>query len=67
MIPISIAEALLAQTMNLALVDGGHFHIEKKAMILFADMLRDQLKEYHWDVLFVEVCEKEQVPMRYYE
>jgi dinuclear metal center YbgI/SA1388 family protein len=59
-------EALLAQTMNLALIDGGHFHIEKKAMTLFADMLRDRLKEYQWDV-FVEVCEEEQVPMRYYE
>jgi surfactin synthase thioesterase subunit len=57
---------LLAQTMNLALVDGGHFHTEKKAMTLFIEKLRDRLKEYHWDV-FLEVCEEEQVAMSYYE
>jgi len=57
-------EALLAETMGLALIDGGHFYTEKKALSLFADLLRDRLEERGWNII-LETYEDEQESMRY--
>jgi hypothetical protein len=46
------------------LIDGGHFHLEKIAMNLFADRLRGMVNERGWD-LIIENFEEETAPMRY--
>ena len=56
-------EALEAQNAGLALIDGGHFHTEKAALIPFADRLKGTLTEQDWDVT-VEVYKDEKNPMR---
>jgi len=57
-------EALTAQRLGLALIDGGHFHLEKAAMNLFATRLRDRINEQGWD-LVIETYEDETAPMQY--
>jgi GTP cyclohydrolase I len=57
-------EALLAQGVGLALIDGGHFNLENAAMHLFANILRDKFKDLGWD-LIVETYKDEKAPMRY--
>jgi dinuclear metal center YbgI/SA1388 family protein len=57
-------EALLAQTLGLALIDAGHFNMERAAMHVFGDHLRDKFKDLGWD-LVIEIFEDEKAPMRY--
>jgi GTP cyclohydrolase I len=58
-------EALIARRLGLALIDGGHFHMEKAAMNLFASKLRDKFNDLGWD-LVVEIYEDETAPMQYH-
>ncbi|MDB9822395.1 Nif3-like dinuclear metal center hexameric protein [Deltaproteobacteria bacterium] len=57
-------EALAAESLGLALIDGGHFYTERAALNFFADFLREKLKERGWDVV-AETYEDEKEPMRY--
>jgi len=57
-------EALMAQGLGLALIDGGHFNLEMSAMHVFANHLRDRLKDLGWN-LIIETYEDEKPPMRY--
>lgn len=57
-------EALMARSLGLALIDAGHFSMERAAMHVFADHLRDRFKEMGWDMI-VEIFEDETAPMRY--
>lgn len=57
-------EALAAEELGMALIDGGHFHTEKAALMLFADQFRQRLRQLGWDVL-VERFDEERDPMRY--
>ncbi len=57
-------EALLAQTLGLALIDAGHFNMERAAMCLFADVLRNRFKDLNWDVT-VETFKDETAPMKH--
>ncbi len=57
-------EALMAQTLGLALIDAGHFNMERAAMHVFANDLRDRMKGLNLDVV-VEIFEDEKAPMRY--
>jgi GTP cyclohydrolase I len=57
-------EALTARRLGLALIDGGHFHLEKAAMNLFANQLKDKVTERGWD-LVIENYEDETAPLRY--
>jgi putative NIF3 family GTP cyclohydrolase 1 type 2 len=57
-------EALMAQSLGLALIDAGHFNMEKAAMHAFADDLRNRFRGLDWDVV-VEIFEDEKAPMRY--
>ncbi len=61
---ISHHDALLAQTMDLALIDGGHFQTEKVAMDLLTGHLMKKLDEHGWEVI-IEVHRDEKGPMRY--
>lgn len=38
-------DALVAESLGLALIDGGHFYTERAAMTLFADLLRSRFRE----------------------
>jgi dinuclear metal center YbgI/SA1388 family protein len=56
--------ALEAQSLGIALIDGGHFHIEKKAFRIFSERLREEaIATQGWDVA-LEVDEDETSPMR---
>lgn len=55
---------LEAETLGMALIDGGHFHAEKIALGLFSQPFKEKLKEQKWDVT-VEIYEDEESPMRY--
>ena len=57
-------EALMAQTLGLALIDAGHFSMERAAMHFFADHLRDRFKDLGWDIV-IEIFKDEEAPMRY--
>lgn len=57
-------EALLAQSLGLALIDAGHFNMERAAMHVFADQLRERMKELGWDTV-IEIFNEEKAPMRY--
>jgi dinuclear metal center YbgI/SA1388 family protein len=57
-------DALLAETLGLALVDAGHFHTEKSAFGLFADRFKAFLTEEGWDVL-VEEYQGQRNPLRW--
>jgi dinuclear metal center YbgI/SA1388 family protein len=57
-------EALMAQSLGLALIDAGHFNMERAAMHVFAVRLRDRLNKLGWD-LVIEIFEDEKAPMRY--
>jgi putative NIF3 family GTP cyclohydrolase 1 type 2 len=57
-------EALTAKRLGLALIDGGHFHLEKTAMNIFADRLRDKVTERGWDIV-IETYKDETAPMWY--
>lgn len=55
--------ALEAQSLGIALIDGGHFHIEKKAFSIFSERLSEALTAQGWDV-GLELDEDETSPMR---
>jgi len=57
-------EALMARTLGLALIDAGHFNLERAAMHVFADDLRGRLKGLGWDIV-IEIYEDEKAPMRH--
>jgi dinuclear metal center YbgI/SA1388 family protein len=57
-------DALLAETLGMALIDAGHFHTEKRAFALFGDRFRDLLKQEGWDVM-VENWQEESNPLRW--
>jgi len=57
-------EALMAETLGLALIDAGHFNMERAAMHVFADRLKDRLKGLGRG-LVIEVFKDEETPMRY--
>jgi dinuclear metal center YbgI/SA1388 family protein len=61
---VSHHDALLAQTLGLALVDAGHFHTEKAAFGLFAGRFKAFLTEEGWDVL-VEEYQGQRNPLRW--
>ena len=50
--------------LGLALIDAGHFNMERAAMHAFADDLRNRFRDLNWDVV-VEIFEDEKAPMRY--
>ena len=43
-------DALEAESRGIALIDGGHFYTEKKALILFADRFKGLMEERRWQV-----------------
>jgi putative NIF3 family GTP cyclohydrolase 1 type 2 len=57
-------EALEAESLGLALVDGGHFYTEKAALGPFGDRLKAAFAERNMEVL-VEVYKDEKCPARY--
>jgi len=57
-------EALMADALGLALIDAGHFNLERAAMHIFADHLRDRFKDAGWD-LKLEIYEDEKMPFRH--
>jgi dinuclear metal center YbgI/SA1388 family protein len=61
---VSHHDALLAETLGLALVDAGHFHTEKTAFGLFADRFKALLTQEGWDVL-VEEYQGQRDPLRW--
>jgi dinuclear metal center YbgI/SA1388 family protein len=42
--------ALEGQSLGMALIDGGHFHLEKKAFGVFSERLKDILSSYGWKI-----------------
>jgi dinuclear metal center YbgI/SA1388 family protein len=61
---VSHHHALEAESLGIALIDGGHFHTEKAAFRDFAGRLREVLTGKGWDVT-VEVYEDETSPIHY--
>ncbi len=61
---VSHHNALEAESLGIALLDGGHFLTEKIAFGFFAERLRAMIKEQDWEVM-VEVDKEETDPMRY--
>jgi dinuclear metal center YbgI/SA1388 family protein len=57
-------EALLAESIGLALLDAGHYETEKPALDLFADNLRRRLQQAGYTAL-VETHKEERAPLRY--
>jgi dinuclear metal center YbgI/SA1388 family protein len=55
-------QALEAKSLNLALIDGGHFNTEKSTFRIFAEQLRDIFMDKSWDVV-IQVDEKEVDPL----
>jgi dinuclear metal center YbgI/SA1388 family protein len=60
---VSHHHALEAESLGIALIDTGHFQMEKKAFRIFAERLRGMLAAQGWQVR-VEVDEEETDPMR---
>ena len=60
---VSHHDALGAENLGLALIDGGHFHTEKIALRHFANRLKSTLIKEDWDVT-VETYDDETSPMR---
>lgn len=56
--------ALQAETLGMALIDAGHFHLEKKAFALFGEHFRTLLAEEGWDVA-VENWQEENPPLKW--
>ncbi len=56
--------ALEAESLGIALIDGGHFHTEKTAFLVFADRLKGMFNAQGWEVS-VEVDRDEVDPMYY--
>ena len=61
---VSHHHALEAESLGIALIDGGHFHTEKAAFRNFAGRLREVLTGKGWEVT-VEVYEDETSPIHY--
>lgn len=57
-------EAMMAESLGIALIDGGHFRTEKAAFRIFTDILRNKMKECEWDII-LENYEEEEEPMMY--
>ncbi len=57
-------EALEAENLGLALIDAGHFHTEKAALVPFAERLKHVFMKRNMDVV-VEVYKDETGPTRY--
>ncbi len=55
--------ALEAESLGIALIDGGHFYTEKTAFRVFAERLKDMISAQGWEVT-VEVNENELDPMQ---
>jgi len=60
---ISHHQALEAEAIGLALIDGGHFHTEKAALRLFADFFRKEIENRGWNAI-VEFYEDEKSVIR---
>jgi dinuclear metal center YbgI/SA1388 family protein len=61
---VSHHNALEAESLGMALIDGGHFRMEKVAFDIFADRLRPLTVEQGWDIT-VEIDKDENDPMRH--
>jgi len=61
---VSHHHALEAESLGIALIDGGHFHTERTAFRNFAGRLREELTGKGWEVT-VEVYEDETNPIHY--
>lgn len=61
---VSHHHALEAESLGIALIDGGHFHTEKAAFRNFAGRLREMLTGKGWEIT-VEVYEDETSPIHY--
>jgi len=57
-------QALEAKSLGIALIDSGHFHMEKTAFGIFGRHLRDELVFRGWEIT-VEVDEGEVDPLEY--
>ena len=57
-------EVIMAESLGIALIDGGHFRTEKAALSIFFNRLREKVKAYKWDVV-LDNYEEEEEPMRY--
>jgi dinuclear metal center YbgI/SA1388 family protein len=55
--------ALEAESLGVALIDAGHFHIEKTAFGIFSERLKDITTAQGWEVT-VDVYKNETAPMR---
>lgn len=60
---VSHHHALKAESLDIALIDGGHFHTEKVAFGIFAGHLKDMFTSNGWKVA-VEIFEDETDPVR---
>jgi dinuclear metal center YbgI/SA1388 family protein len=58
-------EAMVAESLGVALIDGGHFWTEKAALNVFINRLRDKVKLNNWDII-LDNYEGEEEPMRYF-
>jgi putative NIF3 family GTP cyclohydrolase 1 type 2 len=59
---VSYHHALEAETLGMALIDGGHFHTEKIPFRIFAQHLNEAVAARGWEVQ-IEVDEDEKDPM----
>lgn len=57
-------KALEAETLGLALIDGGHFYTEKAALKVFSERFRDKLSDKGWDI-DLEFHDGEKNPLRF--
>ena len=57
-------DAMEAEALGLALIDGGHFYTEKAAFLLFAERLKNIFSDLGWEIT-VEGYKDEVSPMRY--
>ena len=60
---VSHHHALEAGSLGIALIDGGHFRMEKKAFEIFAERLKDMVTAQGWEIT-VEMDKDETNPMR---
>lgn len=56
--------ALECRSLGMALIDGGHFHLEKTAFGVFSERLKDILSSYGWEIE-VEWEEREADPAHF--
>ena len=56
--------AMEAESLGIALIDGGHFHTEKAAFRIFAKRLKGMIRARGWNVI-VEVNDDERDPVSY--